>query len=133
MKKMKFMLILCLFAAALQGGVVTLINPSFEDDGAVNGSGQAWTDYDITGWFDTTATPIGKDRGNVTQTPYGDHLCDIQGVGTNIGQEIGDTTLIGKTVEVSYIVTRRTNETLETDHYVRIIAGTSVTYIGGIV
>ncbi len=134
MKKASCILFLLLMMAmGLQANGITLVNPSFEDNGAVNASGQSWQDYDIVGWLDTTASVINENRGSVTQTPYGTEWAHLQGTGTSIGQAIGGTSLIGVPLEVSFIVTRRTNEGLATDTKVQIVAGTASSYVGGVV
>lgn len=111
-----------------------LVNPSFELNG-LNGA----DDFESAvpqGWVGNsvgTIGVIGELRQDVSYTPYGSAWLHLQGKGSAVGQVLGDMSLIGEDVAISYIVTRRSNEDNATDHYVRLVAGTASSFSGGVV
>ncbi len=116
---------------------VTITNPSFEDDD-LGGQGSAGQYAGVpTGWVaagGASVLAIGEDRVYCPDTPYGVAMVDVYAIGQKLGQSIGTGLgLLGRLLDVSYIVGRRTNDGLDTRHNVMIMAGSASTFDGGVV
>ena len=113
-------------------------NGSFEQRDLPSGGHD---DTDPTGWIGLNDNGGGtgrvgvmhEARDQVTDTPDGEQWAHTQGDGAQMGQRIADTSWIGSAVDVSYLVSRRSNETTATNHKVQVVAGTFESYEGGTV
>jgi hypothetical protein len=121
------------------GDAVPITNASFESPDLTSGS---FTDTDPTGWVgnnDFGGAPgqprvgtIHENRGSMPLTPDGEQWAFLQHDTAQLGQRIGDIGLLGDVWELSYLVSHRTNENLNVDHLVHVIAGSPSTYVGGV-
>jgi hypothetical protein len=111
----------------------SLDNPSFEENALADSSDYTSEVPEPWIWNETgTVGIIGEARSQVVDTPYGTAWIDLQGVGSAIGQAFGDMSLTEAMISLNYVISRCNDETTATDHSVKIIAGSSETFVGGV-
>ncbi len=117
-------LVFAMVVSCCQAGEVGLSNPSFEDNFSDAGG---WLAGVPSGWVEVAAGSsvgvIGEQRTSTPDTPYGIAWMQLGGKGAAVATRIGDLGLYGKFLDLSFIVSRRTNQPLNISCGIEIVAG----------